>query len=200
MTDLFHVMRRRRSIRKYTDQVPQIEVLRDLVEYAALAPNAMNRQDWRFTIIFSPKIRDDIFQAVAKKWADLSRNPACIGEAITAYAGYLGDFRNAPVLIAVDVRRSPQFMRHLFNDNADKVGGSFASACMAVENLLLAAEVKGLGACVYSGCNAAEKEISGILNMSRQRELVCLVAVGYPAEKPVSPGRKAVDTIIRIVE
>jgi len=78
--------------------------------------------------------------------------------------------------------------------------GSYASACMAVQNLLLAAHAKGLGSCVYSGVNAAETEIKHIIGISEQRKLVCLIALGYPAERPDMPTRKGIDEIIRIME
>ncbi|MCP4348945.1 MAG: nitroreductase family protein [Desulfobacterales bacterium] len=198
MNDLFEIICKRRSIRKFTNEAPKPEILQELVKYAAMAPNAMNRQDWQFTITLSPEIRKKIYNAVWEKWENICQEQTGTNEAIKAYMGNFSSFVNAPALIAVDVRRPPAFLSHLLQEKAGSVMGNTASACMAVQNLVLAASAKGLGTCVYTGCNAAEKEIAAILEISQKRELVCLVAVGYPAEIPRSPGRKELEKIIRI--
>jgi nitroreductase len=51
---VWDLLRRRRSIRNYTDeQVPE-DVVMELIEAATLAPNALNEQGWHFSVIRDP--------------------------------------------------------------------------------------------------------------------------------------------------
>ncbi len=200
MNDIFEIMRKRRSVRKFKPEVPDREILADLVRHASLAPNAMNRQDWHFMFVLSPGIREKILLAVEEKWREIGLPDSGVHEAIKAYKTNFSAFRDAPVLAAVTTKRAPSFLVHMLAGKAPGVMGGAASACMAVQNLVLASHARGLGTCIFTGCNAAEDEILKILNMTPRRELVCLMALGYPDETPVFPGRKPVEEIMNIME
>jgi len=200
ITDNFKVMRQRRSVRKFKPDVPEREVLAGLVRHASLAPNAMNRQDWHFTFVLSAGVQKEIFLAVEEKWRQICLPDSGVNEAVKAYKRNFTAFRDAPVLVAVTTRKTPSFLVHILDGKAAGVMGSVASAYMAVQNLVLAAHAEGLGTCIFTGCNAAEEEILKILKMTPKRELVCLIALGYPDEEPTFPGRKSVEEIMTLVE
>ena len=63
--DLLDVMRKRRTIRKFTEKDVSEEQVETLLEIAMCAPNRLNRQPWRFVVI-----RDKELQ---KQLADLLR-------------------------------------------------------------------------------------------------------------------------------
>jgi nitroreductase len=64
---------------------------------------------------------------------------------------------------------------------------------MATQNILLAAQALGLGACVVrSFSSAGVREIVGIPD---DIELELLVALGYPVEMPEPPARKPTSEI-----
>jgi nitroreductase len=50
----------RRSIREYTDEEIPIEQLREIVKAAIWAPSGLNNQPWRFVIVQSPEIREEL--------------------------------------------------------------------------------------------------------------------------------------------
>jgi len=49
--DLSEAIKGRRSVRGYKTGVVDEKAIRDLIEAAVLAPNAMNQQPWIFTIV-----------------------------------------------------------------------------------------------------------------------------------------------------
>jgi nitroreductase len=198
--DLETAIRGRRSVRKFTSEKPDISILRELVEFATLAPNAMNKQDWHFTIITSNAMREKIAATVKSKWEKLLNKGSGVDDMLVEYSGNFSIFLNAPALIVVDSRRPPAFLDHMLKDDTSRAIGAYASACMAVENMLLAAYDKGLGTCVYTGCLAAAIELAELIGIPRQRELVCLVAIGYPAETPPAPPRKSLDMVMTTIE
>jgi nitroreductase len=85
----------------------------------------------------------------------------------------------------------------MLGDLAFATVGSFASAAMAAQNLMLAAHALGLGTCCMTGPLAANDELHTIAGLAGKQELVCLIAVGWPAETPVAPGRKPREMIAR---
>ncbi len=200
MNDIFEVMRGRRSIRKFKPQVPDREVLAGLARHASLAPNAMNRQDWHFTFVLSAGVREEIILAVEEKWRLLCSPDSGAHAIVRSYKSNFSAFRQAPVLVAVTTKHASSFMAHMLEGKATSVMGGAASACMAVQNLVLAAHAGGLGTCIFTGCNAAGDKILRILNTAPRRELVCLIALGYPDETPTFPGRKPVEKIMSFME
>ncbi|MGC9319594.1 MAG: nitroreductase family protein, partial [Armatimonadota bacterium] len=51
---LWDLLRRRRSVRQYTDEEVPEDVIMQLIEAGTLAPSALNEQEWHFTIIRDP--------------------------------------------------------------------------------------------------------------------------------------------------
>ncbi|HSV49127.1 MAG TPA: nitroreductase family protein, partial [Candidatus Acidoferrales bacterium] len=61
----------------------------------------------------------------------------------------------------------------------------------ALQNLLLAAQAKGLGACWYCAPAFCKPTVREVLKVPQGIEPAALILMGYPAEKPVSPPKKA---------
>jgi nitroreductase len=92
-------------------------------------------------------------------------------------------FSKAPVGIAVVI--NPLKSNHPIEDGA-----------AATQNILLAAHALGLGACwIGSYGSAWEDKAKEILKIPKELRLLSIVAIGYPAEKPLS-SRKDLKTIV----
>jgi nitroreductase len=76
-----------------------------------------------------------------------------------------------------------------------KVSAEAISTAMAVENLLLAAHVLGLGACIMTAPLLAGSIWEQVENLPAGFCPTCIVTVGYPAQTPPAPRRKPVDQI-----
>jgi nitroreductase/RimJ/RimL family protein N-acetyltransferase len=65
----------------------------------------------------------------------------------------------------------------------------------AIENMLLAAERLGYRSCWYEGhitdVDRIGDQMAKILNVPEEYELVCMLPIGIPAEKPSAPKKKA---------
>lgn len=200
--DFLQFVRCRRSIRKFRkDPLPR-EVLQHMIEAASWAPSASNRQDWEFTAITSPTMKErmeDIVRSCWKSILDKSQTEV-IQEELEKYAKNFDWFSRAPVLIVVSAKRPEAFFSHLLGEAADDVAGTEISAAMAVQNLMLAAHALGIGSCCMTGPLAAQEALKELLGFGQHRKIVCLVALGYPAEEPEAPLRKPVEKIARYIE
>ncbi len=56
-TPVIDAIRKRRSIREYTDEPVDRQVLHAIVEAGIWAPSGLNNQPWRFVVITDPDIR-----------------------------------------------------------------------------------------------------------------------------------------------
>jgi len=200
--ELLEVMRDRRSIRRFKpDQIPK-ETLDRLIEAATWAPSASNRQDWNFTVISSPEVREEMAKAVREGWGELlSKNDlGFVTDEFRSYTGNFAWFAGAPVVIVVSVRSPELFMKSLCGERASDIAGARTSASMAAQNLILMAHVIGLGTCCLTGPLLAQERLKEILDMGMRRDIVCLIAVGVPDETPSVPARKTIDEVARYIE
>ena len=115
-------------------------------------------------------------------------------------------FGNAPATIAVLTRPYeavvdcvlPKVELSHADMNAMRGHPDIESVGAAVENLLLAAEDLGYGACWLSGPLIAREEIEGILDVSEPWKLAALVAVGKAASEHKQKEKKPLEEVFEI--
>ena len=201
--ELLDLLRARRSVRSFKPDPVDRALLERLVEAAAWAPSAGNRQDWLFTVVTSADARRRMAEAVKDQWkAIIDANRAQgYAEGMERYAAAYAMFPEAPAVVFVSVRVTTHVQRHMFGDQADVTAGGFASGAMAAQNLMLAAGALGLASCCMTGALVARPRLAELAGLGRKQEIVCLVAVGHPAGPlPPAPPRKPPAEIARFVE
>ncbi len=200
--EFLELIKTRRSIRAYLpDPVPDAQ-LDAVLKAASMAPSAGNRQDWEFIIVKSQQMRENMANAVAEEWQ--ARLDACdseiVQQSLRDYCGNFHWFAHAPIVIAVFTRKPPAFLLDILGpDIARRAGGSLGSAMLAAENLMLAAHATGLATCCLTGPLAAENTLREMLDVKNNRELACLVTLGYADETPDTPPRKPLEEIVRTI-
>ena len=198
---LLSVIRGRRSIRRYLEKPLPTEMLENLIEAASWAPSAGNRQDWFFTVVTSKETIGEMAKAVSQRWDEIIKANAGRGfiDEVARYAKSFSDFAGAPAVIVISSRKVDSVQEHMLGEDAGAVSGGAASAAMAAQNLMLAAHAAGLGTCCMTGPVAARERIGRIIGLPRRQEIVCMVAIGFPAENPSAPSRKQTPEIARFV-
>lgn len=199
--DFLQFLRDRRSIRKFRKDSLPGEDLRRIVEAASWAPSAGNRQDWEFTIVTSPTTKDRMEDMVRKCWKSIldKSQIRAIKDELERYAKNFDWFSQAPVLVVISAKRPETFLYDLLGEAADDVAGTEISAAMAAQNLMLAAHAFGIGSCCITGPLAAQKALKDLLGLGKRRKIVCLVALGYPAEQPAAPQRKPAEKVAKYI-
>ena len=200
--DLEKMLRQRRSVRKFKETPVPNELIRRIVEAGTWAPSAGNRQHWEFAVVVSEKVRREMSEAVRERWTAIldGADAESIAGEIKDYSGNFDWFSTAPVVIAVSARNPDAFLIRMLGDNADDVAGAKTSAAMAAQNLMLAAHALGLGACCLTGPLAAQEELRRAVGLGKRQSIVCLIALGYPAEEPPERPRKPLGEVMRIVK
>jgi nitroreductase len=164
--DIINLIKTRRTIRRFSQEKLDRNLLVDFVEAARCAPAGANIQSLEYVIIDEPKVGADLFETLL--WAGHvkpKRNPAP---------------QHRPVAYIV-----------VLTDTAIK-DNAVVDAAAAIENILIAAWSKGIGSC-WLGAIDREK-ISRILNIDKKYKIDSVVALGKPAEKPVMEDASGADT------
>jgi coenzyme F420-0:L-glutamate ligase/coenzyme F420-1:gamma-L-glutamate ligase len=187
MSHVLDAIRERRSVRKYLPRKVPREVVEEVLVAAGWAPSAHNAQPWRFIVL--EKAKHELAQVMADAWAaDLTRDGLTVDA--DKRKARVERFTTAPVLILACLTMDG--MRKFPDEKRQKNERDLAMQSLgaALQSLLLAAHVKGLGACWFSAPSFCKETVRKVLGISDEVEPEVLIALGYPAEKPQVPPRK----------
>jgi len=196
---LLALMESRRSIRRFEDRPVPREAIKAVVEAARWAPSSENRQGWKFIVFEGREVIRGLAQQVRTALEVLcAAADSTVAKHVAQLAEATGRLADAPCLILVMHKRPSIAATRLLGDDphAALVSGEPLSAAMAVQNLLLAAHALGLGACVLTTPLAGGAIVRAIPNLPAGFEPTCLVALGWPAENPLVPHKKAIEHIL----
>lgn len=157
----------RRSIRKYQNQEVPDEMITDLLEAAMSAPSAVAKDPWHFIVI---KNRETL-----NKIADALPSAKMLSQATAAFI-VCGDINKANI----------QEESYLLQDLS-----------AAVENILIAANILGLGTC-WLGVHPRPDRLASIIKLFDLPDNIipmCGIAIGWPAELPETRTRYNSDRV-----
>ena len=180
MSYLMDLIRRRHSVRSFTDKpIPRADIDACL-KAARLAPSGENTQPWRFIVADDPEYRTTL--------------------ADNATGGIYRPTRfikKAPVIIAVLAKKS--FIVHKLGSALQGTQFYLLDIGMACEHLVLQAQELGIGSCYIGWFHS--KKAAKALGVKKSDRVVMLIALGYP-EKPIlrKHKRHPLDDIVRYNE
>lgn len=192
---LWDLLRRRRSVRQYTDEPVAEETIMQLIEAATLAPSALNEQAWHFNVITDPDqlhricrrivaLYRSLLKMLGGRWSKLMLRLMVGADATEQFEearpliqrivdGYEADddriLWGAPTLIVV---HSP-----------DEDHTTTESSHYAVGNLILMATAMGLGTCLIGFLTAAaehDERLQKYLGIPEGNTIDAALVLGHP--------------------
>lgn len=171
LTDL---LRRRRSIKKFTPRpVTRVEI-EALLDAAVLVPNHRLTEPWRFSVL-GPDAREAYGRALGVRKARKIEDPEA---ARTMRERVAAEHRSLPCMIAVAVVK---------NENPEIAEEDYAATMMGIENITLAAVELGLGTAIRTGGVMGDEAARTAAGVAENERIVAIVNVGEPAEVPGGP-------------
>lgn len=184
--EVLDAIRKRRSIRRFTDKPVDTPIIETLLEAGRLAPTAMGKQACHYLVITDPgtiahlsKLCVDLVTFVMKNawWTQLflpiARNKE-FRQKVLSRRGGLEDpvYYGAPCIIALSAPKSSEH--------------GLADCMVAAENIMLAARSLGLGTVLvgYGAAFARRKEGRELVKMPKEMGVHGVVCVGYPEAEP----------------
>jgi nitroreductase len=190
---------KRRSIRSFTDQPVSERDLTAILEAANKAPSAHNQQSWRFVVVRGNK-KAELAGLVHTRAGDFPK----ASSALLRMAAR--SIKSAPVVVAVV--NTGELIRHgsaLFKLESDEQSFDFfrtmeiQSSAAAVQNMLVAATSVGLST-VWLGVLFLIKDEVVEFFGEPGGEFMAVIPVGYAAKESPGPGKRPLDTLVKILE
>lgn len=154
--EIYNLITKRRTIRKYQQKPIDKAILLDCINAARLAPSAMNLQPLDYILITKPNNLKKIFACT--NWAGYNKEAGPKkGEEPVAY-----------IIIVSDKNVNPEPGRD--------VG-------LASENIVLTALERGVASCMLGAIN--RDAIAEILKIPENYKVEIVVSLGYPAQESV---------------
>jgi coenzyme F420-0:L-glutamate ligase/coenzyme F420-1:gamma-L-glutamate ligase len=185
------LIKKRRSVRKYSARKVESNILREVLEAAGWAPSAHNAQPWRFIVVIDEIVKQNLAAAMAKAWtADMTKDGVLMEVRENMTESSVERFTHAPVLIVACltmkdmIKYADQPRQKCEHDLAVQSLGA------AMQNMLLVAHAKGLGACWFCAPIFCKETVRKVLKITENVEPQALIALGYAAEKPSAPYKK----------
>ncbi|HCJ67054.1 MAG TPA: nitroreductase [Elusimicrobia bacterium] len=156
--DVYQAVVQRRTIRRFRQKPIPSWILKKLVNAARLAPSAGNRQPCEYIIINEKAKINEVFTTLH-------------------WAGYISPEGNPPL-----GQRPKAYIIVLLNTQKSKKP-DLHDASASIENIILVAWEEGIGSCWIGSVN--RRRLRKILNVPDYCKIDSVVALGYPAERPV---------------
>lgn len=195
--DIRAAIRRRRSIRAFTPEVPGRDLINECLQAAAWAPNPTGQQPWKFIVLSGESLRRvcqtirDSFAAAQTRRAGLP--PPEVSPEIAAML----DARKRDSVSAmmeflqahdIDTDRLGQGNFTFHNAPLAVLVGTYPcrdqnflkATVAAMETFMLAAAGQGLGTCWCNAVSICAQEIKAVLDLHPDIVLVDGIAVGFP--------------------
>lgn len=175
------LLRNRRSVRAFLDEVVSREVLDELITAASLAPAPHHSRPWRFVVIDTDEAKRTLAVAMARRWErDLEADGMDahrISELTNASRARL---EAAPALIVGCTTHDG--LDHYPDERrqAAEEGMALLSLGAAVQNLMLAATEAGLASCWVAAPIFCPDEARRSLALADSWLPQALVMIGHP--------------------
>lgn len=188
----------RRSVRRYGDRPVPPALIARLLEAATWAPSAHNRQPWRFCVLDERPWRARLAEAMgARLRADRTADgdpPDAIERDVARSRARITE---APAVVVLSLSMGD--MDGYRDERRQRAEYLMAvqSTAMAAQNLLLAAEALGLGACWMCAPLFCPDVVARALGLPEDWQPQALVTLGWPAQAGRRRERRPLSQIVR---
>jgi len=172
----------RRSIRKYKDEVVPRALMEEIIEITRYAPTWTNSQTPRWTLVENSEIIEKFATDGVKGFVyNVDTLKSAKGVAVLSFVeGQSGRTEK------YDIETSENPGRWEYFD-----------AGIACQTFCLAAHAKGVGTCIFGVID--EAAVAEAINLPEGEKVAALIVYGYADEEPKVPRRKEVEDILRFV-
>ncbi len=189
--EALEAIRKRRSVRRYTDRPVADEDVDALLRLALLAPTGGMAQAWSVMVVRDSATRAALADVVVRGGAEYFRTvrPAAPGTSADEHARWASDYARQALGTYSDV---PVWIvgllvpRNVFppDQSALERDADIVSVGFMMENLFVAARAKGLGTVPTVFHWFLEEEFRALLGIPSEIEVPLLTPLGYPEEFP----------------
>jgi nitroreductase len=196
--EFYENLNRRRTVRGFSDETVEFELIEKAILTAGTAPSGANMQPWRFVVVQSPEIKKQIREAAEREEFESYHNR--MSEKWLKRLAPLGTDEHKPFLeIAPYLIVVFRITSVIENGESEPTYYSQESVGIAVGMLLAALHNAGLATLTHTP--SPMKFLQEILGRPKTEVPFVLIPVGYPARNVQVPDikRKDLEDIMLVV-
>ena len=195
----YELMKRRRSVREFSDRPVDREIIEQCLLAAGTAPNGANMQPWQFVVVSDPATKQQIREAAEKVEADFynRRAPQYWLDALAPlgtdeHKAYL---ETAPYLIAIFSQR------HTTLPDGSRKKHYYIAESVGIATGMLITAVHNAGLACLTHTPAPMTFLRDLLKRPREEDAFLILVVGYPADGVKVPAitKKSLDEIVTFI-
>lgn len=179
--EAIEMIKGRRSIRKYQDEVVDRALMKEIIEITRYAPSWTNSQTPRFTLVDNSEVIEKLADTAVKGF--------------TYNMDTLRKAKGVAVLSFVE-GKSGRMEKYGIESNNPGKWEAF-DAGIACQTFCLSAYAKDVGTCIFGVLD--EDKIAELIHLPEGETVAALIVYGYAYEKPKAPRRKEVEDILRFI-
>lgn len=194
----WRVINNRSSVRRFGTKIVDRNVLEKVIETGTRAPNAHNRQSWRFVILTEKsvmtRLADQMSLDYEKALLESGITPAAVQDQVNKRKERL---TGAPAVVVLCVDTADLDVYQNENRNEGEYLMAVQSAALAGGYMLLAAHALGLAGVWMCAPLFAQQKVREVLDLPDTWIAQGLLLLGYPAEMPEIRQRKELSEVTK---
>jgi len=173
-------MKRRRTVREFSDREVPREIIEDCIRAAGRAPNGANKQPWHFAVVNDSKVKKQIREAAEEEEREFYERRAT-DEWLQALAPLGTDadkpfLEEAPYLIAIFSQS------YGINEEGEKETHYYVKESVGIATGMLITAIHNAGLASLTHTPSPMGFLNEILNRPENERPFLLLVVGYPKE------------------
>lgn len=178
-------MKRRRTVRDFSDEEVPREIIEDCLLAAGTAPNGANKQPWHFAVVSDAAVKKEIRKAAEEEEREFYENRAT-DEWLQALAPLGTDpekpfLEEAPYLIAIFSER------YGIRENGEKETHYYVKESVGIATGMLITAIHKAGLASLTHTPSPMGFLNDILDRPKNERPFLLLVVGYPKEEVEVP-------------
>jgi F420 biosynthesis protein FbiB-like protein len=199
-SEFWSVLERRRSVRRFKPEPVDPTVIDKLLAAAIRAPNAHNRQSWRFAVLQNQADIENLADGMGTDYRIALRNSGMSPQDVEARAeSRKARICGAPLIIVLFVDTTDLDSYSDQNRDSGEYLMAVQSTALAGGHLLLAAEALNLGGVWMCAPMFVPERVRKILDLPETWVSQGMLLLGHPNEEPNLRERKPLADVVKYI-
>ncbi len=193
------LIRRRRSVRDYTDRTIPREVIENAIRAGGSAPSGANMQPWHFVVVTDPDVRGEIRKAAEAEEREFYSHRAS-PEWLNALAP-LGTDESKPFLESASCLIVIFLKKFSFDDAGTKFKNYYTMESVGIATGFLIAALHNAGIATLTHTPSPMRFLNKILHRPKNERAFMILVAGFPSDDAIVPdiARQSLEEIASFV-